>query len=143
MGNAEAAPMMRLESSTPGSTWRVHPYRWLLARRRDAEDGSAFAFGVRLLATVALTFALTGITAYVLLERNTAHQLISSYRESQRADARAFELESTRTTGTADGIGDIQLLLEGVEQRPDTLAVLLIDRRHVITAAGNRALVGR
>ncbi|HSZ12629.1 MAG TPA: bifunctional diguanylate cyclase/phosphodiesterase [Solirubrobacteraceae bacterium] len=111
--------------------------------RRDGEDGSAFAFGIRLLATVALTFALTGITGYVLLERSMAHQLIDDYAEGQRADARAFELEGGRATSTADGIGDVQRLLEGVEQRPGTLAVSLIDQQHVIRAAGDRLLVGR
>jgi diguanylate cyclase (GGDEF)-like protein len=134
---------MHVERSTLGSGWRLHPYRWLVARRRDGEDGSALAFGIRLLGTVALTFALTGITGYVLLERNMAHQLISDYAEGQRADATAFELEGRRATSTADGIGDIERLLEGVEQRPGTLAVSLIDRRHVIRAAGNHALVGR
>jgi diguanylate cyclase (GGDEF)-like protein len=125
---------MHLERSTLG---------WLLQRRRGEEDGSAFAFGVRLLATVALAFALTGVTGYVLLERNMAHRLITDYAEGQRADARAFELEGSRATNTADGIGDVERLLEGVEQRPGTLAVSLIDQQHVIRAAGNRALVGR
>jgi len=130
------------QRSTLASARGLRPYRWLLARRRDGDDGSSFAFGVRLLATVALTFALTGVTGYVLLERNVAQQLIHDYAEGQRADARAFELEGSRATSTADGIGDIERLLEGVEQRPGTLAVSLIDRQHVIRAAGNRARVG-
>jgi diguanylate cyclase (GGDEF)-like protein len=134
---------MRLERSTLESARGLHLYRWLLTGRRHSEDGSAFAFGIRLLATVALTFALTGIAGYVLLERNMAHQLISNYAEGQRADARAFEREGSRATSTADGIGDIARLLEGVEQRPGTLAVSLIDQQHVIRAAGDGALVGR
>jgi diguanylate cyclase (GGDEF)-like protein len=138
----QMAPSMRLERSVLASH-RLHPCRWLLARRRDGEDGSAFAFGIRLLATVVLTFALTGITGYLLLERNMAHQLIHDYAEGQRADARAFELEGSRATSTADGIGDIQRLLEGVAQRPGTLAASLIDQQHAIRAAGNRALVGK
>jgi diguanylate cyclase (GGDEF)-like protein len=136
-------PFMRLERSTRESARGLHPYRWLLARRCDGEDGSAFAFGIRLLATVMLTFALTGITSYILLERNMAHQLITDYAEGQRADTRAFELEGTRATSTADGIGDIDRLLEGVEQRPGTLAASLIDQQHIIRAAGNGVLVGR
>jgi diguanylate cyclase (GGDEF)-like protein len=122
---------------------RLQPRRWLSVRRLRGEDGSAFAFGVRLLVTVALTFALTGITGYVLLERSMAHQLIGDYAEGQRADARAFELEGRRATSAVDGIGDIERLLEGFERRPGTLAVSLIDQQHVIRAAGNRALVGR
>ena len=92
--------------------------------------------------TVALTFALIGSTSYVLLERSLAHREISDYAEGQRADAKAFEREGTRATGTADEIGDIEPLLEGVEQRPGTLAVLLIDKQHVVTAAGNSVQVG-
>jgi diguanylate cyclase (GGDEF)-like protein len=118
------------------------PYRWLRARLRASEDGSAFAFGVRLLATVVLTFALTGVTSYLLLERNLARLQIDQYAQSQRADAKAFELESTRATGTTDGLGDIDRLLEGIAQRPDTREVLLIDARHVIRATGNGALIG-
>jgi diguanylate cyclase (GGDEF)-like protein len=133
---------MRSKHSTPGRAWGLHPYRWLIAKRRDGEEDSAFAFGVRLLATVVLTFALTGIVGYVLLERNMAHQLVSNYAEAQQADARAFEREGTRATSAADGIGDIGRLLEGVEQRPGTLVVSLIDQQHVIRAAGNRGLAG-
>jgi len=92
--------------------------------------------------TVALTFALIGSASYVLLERSLARQEISSYAESQRADAKAFEREGARATSTADEIGNIDRLLEGVEQRPGTLAVLLIDRQHVVRAAGNAAQVG-
>jgi diguanylate cyclase (GGDEF)-like protein len=131
------------EPATLRSGWGLHPYRRLLARRDASSDGSGFAFGVRLLATVALTFVLTGITGYALLERDMAHQLIDDYAEGQRADARAFEREGGRATSTADGIADIQRLLEGVEDRPGTLEGELIDRQHAIRAAGNRALVGR
>jgi hypothetical protein len=98
----------------------LHRYRRLLARRDAGEDGSGFAFGIRLFATVALSFALVGITGYVLLERDLAHLQVSEYAESQRADAKAFERQGTRATDTADGISDIERLLEGVEQRTGT-----------------------
>jgi len=130
------------EPSTLRSGRGLHPYRWLLARRDASRDGSALTFGIRLVVTVVLTFALIGSTSYVLLERSLAHQEISNYAEGQRADAKAFEREGTRATSTADEIGDIERLLEGVEQRPGTLAVLLIDKQHVVRAAGNGAQVG-
>jgi len=136
-------PMTPPEPSMLSGVRKLRAHRWLPARRLIGEDGSAFAFGMRLLATVALTFALTGVTGYVLLERSMAHQLIGDYAEGQQADARAFELEGSRATSAADGIGDIERLLEGFERRPGTLAVSLIDQQHVIRAAGNRALVGR
>src|SRR5580693_1344364 len=121
---------------------QTRPFGWLRARHRAGEQGSAFAFGVRLVATVVLAFALTGVTSYLLLERNLARLQINEYAQSQRADAKAFELESTRATGTTDGIGDIDRLLEGIAQRPDTKEVLLIDTRRVIRATGNGALIG-
>jgi len=130
------------EPSTLRSGWGLHPYRWLLARRDASRDGSALTFGIRLVVTVVFTFALIGGTSYVLLERSVAHQEISDYAEGQRADAKAFEREGTRAMSTADGIGDIERLLEGVEQRPGTLEVVLIDEQHVVRAAGNAAQVG-
>jgi GGDEF domain-containing protein len=119
----------------------LHPRRWLLGRR-FGEDGSAFAFGMRLLATVALTFTLIGITGYVLLERSLAHRQISDYAAAQRADGRAFEDDSARAVGTADAIGDIDRFLDGVARRPGTREAFLIDQKHVIRAAANGALVG-
>src|ERR1700683_2040003 len=130
------------EPSTLRSGWGLHPYRWVLARRDASRDGSALTFGIRLVVTVVFTFALIGGTSYVLLERSVAHQEISDYAEGQRADAKAFEREGTRAMSTADGIGDIERLLEGVEQRPGTLEVVLIDEQHVVRAAGNAAQVG-
>jgi diguanylate cyclase (GGDEF)-like protein len=130
------------QPSTLRSGWGLRPYRWLQGRRRASEDGSALAFGVRLLATVVLTLALIGLTSYVLLERDLAHLRISEYAASQRADARAFEREGTRASSAADGIGDVGRLLEGIAQRPDTRQVLLIDAQHVIRASGDGALVG-
>jgi diguanylate cyclase (GGDEF)-like protein len=138
----QTPPITPAEPSPLRIVRKLLPHRWFSARRLRGEDGSAFMFGVRLLMTVTLTFALTGITSYVLLERNMAHQLIRDYAEGQRADARAFELQGSRATSAADGIGDIARLLEGVEQRPGTLAVSLIDQQHVIRATGNRDLVG-
>jgi diguanylate cyclase (GGDEF)-like protein len=126
----------------PGSSRKLLPRRWLRAWPREDENGSAFAFGVRLFASVVLAFALAAVMSYVLLERNLAHQEIGNYAEGQRADAKAFEREGTRATSATDGIGDIERLLEGVEQRPGALAVLLIDRQHLVSAAGKVALVG-
>jgi diguanylate cyclase (GGDEF)-like protein len=114
----------------------------LLARRRARQDDSVLGFGVRLFATVALTFVLVGITGYVLLERDLAHLQISEYAESQRADVKAFEREGTRATSTADGLSDVARLLEGVEHRPGTLGVLLIDHRHIVSASGRSELEG-
>ena len=115
---------------------------WLRARRDRRGEGSAFAFGARLIVTVVVTFALVGVTGYLALERSLAARQITDYAASQRADARAFEAVVNRAVSTQDGILDIDRLLEGIGQRPGTLEALLIDRAHVIRAAGKGALVG-
>jgi diguanylate cyclase (GGDEF)-like protein len=97
---------------------------------------------MRLLATVALTLMLLGVTGYVLLERNLAHRQISDYAAAQRADGRAFEDDGARAAGTADAIGDIDQFLDGVARRPGTSEAFLIDQQHVIRAAGAGARVG-
>jgi diguanylate cyclase (GGDEF)-like protein len=130
------------EASALGGTEKRLPHRWLPARRQRSADGSARAFGIRLFATAALTCALIGITSYVLLERDLGHLQLSEYQASQRANTTAFEGEGRRASSRVDGIGDIERLLEGVEQRPGTLSVLLIDGHHRIVAAGKRAVIG-
>src|ERR1700726_2572509 len=82
----------------------LHPHRWMLERRAASADGSTFAFGLRLLATVALAFGLVGFTGYVFLERNLAHRQISSYAANLRADARAFEHEGARGRSPSDAL---------------------------------------
>jgi diguanylate cyclase (GGDEF)-like protein len=138
----EEPPHTPPEHPTLSSARRPRWYRRLLARRRGGEESSALGFGIRLFVSVALAFALVAVTGYVLLERDLAHLQVSEYAESQRADAKAFELEGARATGTTDGIGDIDRLLEGIAQRPGTQQVLLIDAHHVVRATGNGALIG-
>jgi diguanylate cyclase (GGDEF)-like protein len=138
----ESQPRTPPELSTLRSATGLCSHRRLLPRRRTGEDGAVLAFGIRLFATVALTCALIGITSYVLLQRDIGHLQLSEYAQSQRTETAAFEREGTRASSPADGIGDIARLLEGVEQRPGTLTVLLIDEHHAIVAAGDRALVG-
>jgi diguanylate cyclase (GGDEF)-like protein len=138
----ETCPDTAPESRKVWSGWLLRPHRLLLERRRETDDGSAFAFGIRLFATVALTFALIGIAGYVLLERNLAQRQITDYAAAQRADAKALEREGARATNTADGIADIDRLLEGVAERPGTREAFLIDKHHVIRAAGDDRVVG-
>src|ERR1700682_5827264 len=123
----------------------LHPRRLIRARRRASEDGSTLAFGARLLATVMLTFALVGATAYLLLDRNLAQRQIASYAASLRADARSFEhedLEGTGAVGNANAIRGIQRLVDAIAQRPSAREAVLIDSRHVIVAAATEAKIG-
>jgi diguanylate cyclase (GGDEF)-like protein len=116
--------------------------RWLHWHGDGGVESSGFAFGVRLLLSVAIAFVFVGVTGYVVLERDLAGRQISDYAASQRADGRAFEREGSRAVSTEDGILDIDRLLEGVGERAGTREAFLIDQRHVIRAASNSALVG-
>jgi diguanylate cyclase (GGDEF)-like protein len=121
---------------------RHSPHRWLPARRAAREESSAFAFGVRLLATVVLTFVLVGGAGYVLLERTLAHRQITDYAATQRGDAKAIEHEAARAASPADATTEIDRLLDGVAQRPGTHEALLIDQSYRVVAANNPALEG-
>jgi diguanylate cyclase (GGDEF)-like protein len=138
----EVSPHTPSKHSAPGGARRASRYRRLLPLPRSGEQGSALGFGVRLFVAVAVALALVAFASYVLLERDLAHLQVSEYAQDQRANAKAFELEGARATGTTDGLGDIDRLLEGIAQRPDTREVLLIDAHHVVRATGNGALIG-
>ncbi len=119
-----------------------HPRRWLAERRIAGENGSAFSFGARLFVAIALTFALIGVVGYVLVDRNLEHRQIENYADAQRADARGFEDVAAHAASPADATRDIDQLLDAIARRPGTLEALLIDQRHVITAADEDRLVG-
>jgi diguanylate cyclase (GGDEF)-like protein len=101
-----------------------------------------FAFGLRLVLTVAVTFGLVGVAGYVLLERTLSHRQITDYAATQRGDAKAIEHEGAQAANQADALAEIEHLLDGVAQREGTLEALLIDERHVIKAANKPALEG-
>jgi diguanylate cyclase (GGDEF)-like protein len=122
--------------------WR-RLWSWLRRRRDASDEGSAFAFSARLLLTVVVSFALVGIVGYLVLERNLAQRQISDYAASQRADGEAFEAVGTRSTSTADALGDIDRLLDGIARRAGTLEAMLIDQHHVILAGAGSAVIGR
>lgn len=79
----------------------------LRRHHRAGEERSAFAFGVRLFAALALTFTAVGITAYVLLEGNIAERQINDYAAAQRADAKAFEAVGALSYSTTEAIQEI------------------------------------
>ena len=106
------------------------------------ENDSAFAFGARLFAAVALTFALVGALGYVLIDRSLEHRQISNYAAAQQADARGFEDVAAQAASPAEAIAQIDRLLDGVARRPGTLEAVLIDQRHTVVAAGNVGAAG-
>src|SRR6202049_3831369 len=126
----EMPSSMAPEPSKPRVGRLLHPSRWLRQRHSAGEQGSAFAFGVRLFASVVLPFVVVGVTAYVFLERNQAQQQIHDYAAAQQADARAFEAAGARSANPTEAIEDIGAILDSVAKRPGTLEALLIDQRH-------------
>jgi diguanylate cyclase (GGDEF)-like protein len=120
----------------------LEPRRWLAERRIAGESDSAFGFGARLFAAVALTFALIGVIGYVLVDRNLEHRQIERYGAEVQADARGFEEVAARAATEAQASRDIDQLLEAVARRPGTLEALLIDQQHAIRAAGEDRLIG-
>jgi diguanylate cyclase (GGDEF)-like protein len=129
-------------ATTPGVA-RRRVWGWFRRRGDGSDEGAALAFNLRLLLTVLMSFALVGIVGYFVLERSLAHRQISDYAASQRADGAAFEDVGTRSTSTADALGDIDRLLDGIARRPGTREAMLIDQRHVIRAASGASVVGR
>jgi diguanylate cyclase (GGDEF)-like protein len=133
-------------SGAPGPGGRLrralHPRRLAHARLRARENDSAFGFGARLFAAVALTFALIGVVGYVLIDRNLEHRQIENYAADQRADAQGFEDVAAHAASPTDAIAQIDRLLNAIARRPGTLEAVLIDQRHVIAAAGEDRVVG-
>jgi diguanylate cyclase (GGDEF)-like protein len=116
---------------------------WSRRHRDGSDESAAFAFNLRLLLTVLMSFALVGVVGYLVLERSLAQRQINDYASSQRADGAAFEDVGTRSTSTADALGDIDTLLDGIARRPGTREAMLIDQSHVIRAAAGSAVIGR
>jgi diguanylate cyclase (GGDEF)-like protein len=107
----------------------------LLGRRRD---GSQLAFTARLLASVAIAFALVGIAGGLAVEHTLANKLIDHYAAEQRADARTFEAYGE----TADGISEIDRVMDAVARRPGVRETLLMNPQGVIRAAGDDRVMG-
>ena len=123
----------------------LHPHRRLRGRNRAGEDGSALAFGIRLVATVVLTLAIVGITGYVLLERSLAQRQITNYAASVRADANSFErqdAEGPAPASAANTIRGIQRLLDAIAQQPGIRSAHLVDSRRLVRAAADDAQIG-
>jgi diguanylate cyclase (GGDEF)-like protein len=132
-----------VDPSKPRAGRLLSAYRWRQSeRRRTASNGSSFAFGFRLFATLALTSSLIAITAYTLLDRNLARRQITSYAEVQASDAKAFEALASGAHTRSDAILEVDRLLHSVGDRPGVREALLLDSRRVVRGASNDALVG-
>jgi diguanylate cyclase (GGDEF)-like protein len=128
--------------SKPRAGRLLHPRRWRQQRHPADKDGSAFAFGIRLFATVALTFALVGVTGYVLLVGNLAQQQVTNYAAVQQADAKSFEHMGAGAASAAGVIGQIDRFLDIVALRPGTLEAVLVDPHHIVRSALDNTRMG-
>jgi diguanylate cyclase (GGDEF)-like protein len=107
---------------------------WL---RRCRAGRCSFSFAARLGVTVALTFAIVGVIAYVVLEHNFASRQVSDLAAVQRADATSFERFAARQPSTGAAVSEIDQLLDLVARRPGIKEASLIDTRHIIRASGS------
>jgi diguanylate cyclase (GGDEF)-like protein len=138
--NVDAYP----ELSAPTKSWssRLSRLRDRLQIRPTRDEGSAFGFGLRLIATAVITFALVGVGVYVLLERNLASRQITDYAAIQRGDVTAIESAGATAGSRGEAIEEIGRLLGGVSRRPGTIEAFLIDEQHVVRAAPEQADIG-
>jgi diguanylate cyclase (GGDEF)-like protein len=138
MAGSEAPELAASNAPGPGGRLRraLDPRRGLAERRIARENDSALAFGARMFAAVALAFALLGALGYVLVDRNLEHRQIQIYAADQRADARSFEDVAGRAATPAGALLQVDRLLDAIARRPGTLEAVLIDRRHIVVAAG-------
>jgi diguanylate cyclase (GGDEF)-like protein len=120
----------------------LDPRRWRLACGFLDRDGSAVGFGARLFVTVAVTFVVVGAVGYALIDRQLNRRQVDEYAAIQRADARGFEHETASVSAPAGAVSTIDRLLDAIARRPGTLEALLIDRHHIVRAAGEDHLVG-
>src|SRR5689334_3075915 len=89
-------PASTLPATAPGGARR----RLRVRRPGAADHTSTFAFSVRLGVAITLTFALLGVTGYVMIGEQLQHRMLDNYTVEHRADARSVS-EVHRRTGTA------------------------------------------
>ena len=124
------------------STWLARPGALAWGAWFLHGDGSAVGFGARLLVTVAVTFVVVGAVGYALIDRQLNRRQVNEYAAIQRADAQGFEHEAASVSAPAGALSSIDRLLDAIGRRPGTLEALLIDRNHIVRAAGEDRFVG-
>ena len=130
MPTATAAP------DPPG--WRALRVCWARLTQRNP----ALLFSARLCLAIVATFALISAIGYVAIADQLGEQLVESYAQEHRADARSIESAAARGIDRADARAKVRALLEAIARRPGTLETLVIDRRHVIDISGEVGLEG-
>jgi diguanylate cyclase (GGDEF)-like protein len=114
--------------------------RVLRGVRRPRGEGSQLTFTARLLGTVAVTFLLTGIAGFLMIERRLAGNLVDHYGSEQRADARTFERYGATAISHGEAIAEIAQVMQAVAERPGVIETLLMNPEGVVRASGNRGV---
>jgi diguanylate cyclase (GGDEF)-like protein len=110
--------------------------------RPTNEERAARRFRVRLIGTIGLTLAVMGVVSYKSMAHELRTQLLRTYSAEHKADAQNIGLVATRTRGKTETFSEIQEMLDEIARRPNVVETLLIDRRGVVQASADRALIG-
>lgn len=134
--------MGRSGSYEPAVGGRVRALVRPRLRYASGTGDSTTRFGLRLLATVALTFAMTGLAAYFVLTAQLRAPLYHSYLATQRDDARNLEAPAHSGAQPAVVALEVSQLLNTMSRRPGVTEALLVDPQGVVTAAGTPVGLG-
>jgi diguanylate cyclase (GGDEF)-like protein len=104
---------------------------------------STLAFGLRLFAAIAATFALMAVTAYVVIGDQLERRLVDTYAAEHRSDAKTFGDAERSGRTTAEVHAEIRERVAAIARRPGVTRVLLVDKDGVIEDADDTALIGR
>jgi diguanylate cyclase (GGDEF)-like protein len=112
-------------------------------RRNAAGPTSTFSFTVRLSVAIAATFALLGITGYLMMSDQIADRLIATYAAEHRADATSFVAIDLRAPDSFEAHHDIAQMLGVIARRPGVAAAVLVNADGVVEASGDPTDLGR
>jgi diguanylate cyclase (GGDEF)-like protein len=96
-----------------------------------------------LFVAIAVAFFLVGVVGYLVMSDEFNDQQRSDYAAVERADALNLESVSAQAGSPERVIVQTDQLLDAIARRPGVLEALLIDRNHVVQAAGESGLTGR
>jgi diguanylate cyclase (GGDEF)-like protein len=137
--------MAKRNSPAPAHGRPDRPRGGMRARLRAVAAGrsSTFLFSVRLCVAIGATFALLGITGYVMVGDQLQRRLVATYAAEHRADAQSFADAELRAGSSYAAHRRIDDLLAAIARRPGVTEAVLIGPGNVIASAGDPVAVGR
>jgi diguanylate cyclase (GGDEF)-like protein len=110
------------------------------ARSRAREGAGTFA--LRLIVAVAAAFAVVGAAGYLVMADQLQRRQIHDYTTNQQADVASFEATGRAAASPREALREVSGVIGAIGRRPGTVEALLIDRRGVVRAAGDDAILG-